>query len=64
MVPGSVVTVVQTDMNKIVIKPHAGHKNKLDWSKLWRNIELARSHKGKYKGSLSEFVVADREERR
>lgn len=62
--PGSVVTVAQVKADEIVIKPHSGSKNKADWNKLWRSIDLARSHKGTYSGSLSEFIAADRESRR
>jgi len=57
--PGSVVSIVQTANNELVIKPHAEEK-KVDWDKLWRNIQLARSYKGKYKGSLSKFIAEDR----
>ena len=62
--PGSVVTVAQVGSDEIVIKPHVAGKNKVDWNKLWRNIELARSHKGTYSGSLSKFIMTDRENRR
>ena len=62
--PGSVVTIVQVRADEIVIRPHVANKNEFDWNRLWRNIELARSHKGTYLGSLSEFIVADREDRR
>ncbi len=62
--PGSVVTVAQLRADEIVIRPHLASQNKVDWNKIWRNIELARSHKGVYSGSLSEFIAADREERR
>ena len=62
--PGSVVTVAQVGVDKIIIKPHAADKKRVDWNKLWRNIELARSHKGTYAGSLSRFIAADRDSRR
>lgn len=58
--PGSVVTVLQTGANEIVIKPHAEGK-KVNWDKLWKNIELTRSYEGSYSGSLSEFIALDRE---
>lgn len=61
--PGSVVTVAQVKTDEIVIRPHTVSK-KINWNKLWKNIELARSHKGMYLGSLSEFIVADRKNRR
>ena len=58
--PGSVVTVTQISADEIVIKPHVVNK-KTNWDRLWRNIELARSHKGSYQGSLSDFIISDRE---
>lgn len=58
--PGSVVTIVQQKPGEIVIRPHVANK-KTNWERLWRSIDLARSHKGRYKGSLSEFVAKDRE---
>ena len=57
---GSVVTVTQVKADEIVIKPHVA-SNKINWDKLWKNIELARSYEGSCSGSLSEFIVADRE---
>ncbi len=59
--PGSVVTITQMAHDEIVIKPKKEGKGKVDWDKLWKNIKLARSHKGTYSGSLSDFIVADRE---
>lgn len=59
--PGSVVTISQLKDDEIIIRPHVSNKNEFDWNKLWRNIELARSHRGTYKGSLSEFIVSDRD---
>lgn len=58
--PGSVVTVAQVKADEIVIKPHIANK-RIDWDKLWKNIRLARSHQGAYQGSLSDFIVSDRE---
>jgi len=62
--PGSVVIITRVKADEIVIKPHKEETGVINWNKLWRNIELSRSHKGKYSGSLSEFIVRDREERR
>ena len=58
--PGSVVTVAQVKADEIVIKPHTAVK-KTNWDKLWKSIHLARSHKGAYQGSLSDFINSDRE---
>ena len=59
--PGSVVTISQIKQGEIVIKPHTSIKNKVDWDQLWKKIELARSFRGNYSGSLSEFIVQDRQ---
>ena len=59
--PGSVVSISRNKADEIVIKPHTKFENKVDWDKLWRDIQIARSFKGKYKGSLSEFIVKDRQ---
>jgi len=60
---GSVVTVAQMKPDTIVIHPYKQAKV-TDWDDLWKKIELARSFKGKYKGSLSKFIQQDRESRR
>lgn len=62
--PGSVVTVAQVKTDEIIIKPHSTSQGKVYWNKLWRNIDLSRSHKGKYQGRLSKFIAEDRETRR
>jgi bifunctional DNA-binding transcriptional regulator/antitoxin component of YhaV-PrlF toxin-antitoxin module len=62
--PGSVVSVIKTSTNEIVIKPHSGAQKSTDWNKLWKNIELARSHQGQFRGSLSQFIADDRLSRR
>lgn len=62
--PGSVVTLVLQKKDEIVIKPYVMDKNKIDWNKVWKNIELARVHKGTFSGSLSQFIISDRGERR
>ncbi|KKQ43161.1 MAG: hypothetical protein US60_C0006G0005 [Microgenomates group bacterium GW2011_GWC1_37_8] len=62
--PGSAVIVARVKADEIVIKPHLGEPKVVNWNKLWRNIELSRSHKGKFHGSLSQFIAEDRESRR
>lgn len=62
--PGSVVTVSRVKTDEIVIRPYGANTGGTDWNKLWKNIELSRSHKGTYSGSLSEFIAMDRENRR
>lgn len=60
LTPGSVVTISQSKADEIVITPHVAAKNS-NWNRIWRSIKLARSHIASYKGSLSEFIVSDRE---
>ena len=62
--PKSVVTVSTDKPNEIVIRPGISTTKVVDWNKLWKNIELSRSYKGKYHGSLSKFIAKDRETRR
>lgn len=62
--PGSVVSLATVKSDEIVIRPHSSRVGAINWNKLWRNIELARSHKGTYQGSLSQFITEDRESRR
>lgn len=57
---GSVVTITSDKPDEIVIKSHSP-KKKTDWDKLWKDLKRVRSYKGKYKGSLSEFIAKDRE---
>lgn len=59
--PGAVVSLATVKANEIVIRPHATGDKYVNWNNIWRNIELARSHKAKYKGSLSHFILEDRE---
>ena len=58
--PGSVVSICRNKPDEIVIKPQFKAKKQTDWDKLLRNMQLARSFKGKYKGSLSDFIFEDR----
>lgn len=64
VMPGSVVTITRIKANEIVIKPHLAESGSVNWDKLWRNIELSRSHKGKFAGNLSRFIAEDRASRR
>lgn len=59
--PGSVVTISAQKPSEIVIRPYSPSQQNVDWGRLWNEIELARSYFGKYAGSLSGFVVQDRE---
>jgi len=54
----SVVSLVTTIQNEIIIKPYDNEK-KVNWSQIWNNIELSRSYQGK-QGNLSKFVSSDR----
>lgn len=58
--PGSVVSISRNRADEIVIKPQTSQK-KVDWDRLWNKIQIARSFKGEYKGSLSEFIINDRQ---
>ena len=59
--PGSVVTLVQTRPDEIIVKPHA-YAKKIDWEVLWSRIKKVRSFKGKGGSmSLSEFIEKDRQ---
>ena len=60
---GSIVTVAVEKPDKIIISPYSPVK-KLNWNKLWRDIERVRSYKGKGGGNLSRFIAEDRESRR
>ncbi|OGG91918.1 hypothetical protein A3H16_02720 [Candidatus Kaiserbacteria bacterium RIFCSPLOWO2_12_FULL_53_8] len=35
-----------------------------DWETIWKRMEEVRKLPGKYKGSLSEFIISDRQTRR
>lgn len=60
---GSIVTIKTTKSDEIVIQPYSPQKE-IDWDKLWRDLNRIRSYKGKYHGSLSKFIIKDRETRR
>ncbi|MBI2616582.1 hypothetical protein HYW55_00435 [Candidatus Gottesmanbacteria bacterium] len=64
MSPQSAVTIIAEKEDEVIIRPHTSSQKKVDWDELWRKINLARSYKGKYKGSLSKFIARDREARR
>lgn len=57
--PNSVVSLVTTSENELLIKPFEG-KKQTDWANIWRNIALSRSYEGT-RGNLSGFIIADRE---
>lgn len=56
----SVVTISTENPDEIVIRPGTASRQNYNWEKIWKNIETARSFKGKYKGSLSKFIAKDR----
>lgn len=58
---GSVVTISAQKPTEIIIRPYSLISQKIDWEKLWNEIELARSYPSKYSGGLSEFIAQDRE---
>ncbi|KKR32649.1 MAG: hypothetical protein UT63_C0036G0008 [Candidatus Gottesmanbacteria bacterium GW2011_GWC2_39_8] len=61
--PNSVVSITTLPLGGIVIKPyvHDMDKKATNWTKVWNDIKIARSFRGK-KGNLSAFTVNDREE--
>lgn len=61
LTPSSTVTITSQEPDAIVIRPASASKKTVDWDKLWNNIELSRSFKGKG-GNLSEFIAKDREQ--
>jgi bifunctional DNA-binding transcriptional regulator/antitoxin component of YhaV-PrlF toxin-antitoxin module len=56
--PMSAVTISVVRPDEIVIKPH---KKEVDWNKLWKQMKRVRAFKGTNKGSLSDFIIKDRE---
>ncbi len=61
--PKSIVSVILTQKNELVIKPFEGDKKSvIDWKKVWQAINEARaiSAHGK-RVSLSQFIIKDRE---
>lgn len=64
--PNSVVSVGVTANKELLIKPFEPDEGKkIDWREVWKAIHEARaiSAKGK-RGSLSRFIVKDRERHR
>ncbi len=55
----SVVSLTATSDDELIIKPY-GKEEQTDWSKVWLNIDLSRSYKGK-KGNLTNIIIKDRE---
>lgn len=62
LTPSSMVTITSQKPDEIVIRPASASKKAVDWDKLWNNIELSRSFRGRG-GNLSEFIAKDREQR-
>ena len=62
--PQSAVTISSPKPDEIVIHPATLNPKEYDWDRIWKNIELARSFKGKNKTSLSKFIAKDRQTRR
>ena len=62
--PQSVVTISTDKPDEIVIRPHSLRQTKINWEKLWLDIERVRSYKGKGGGNLSAFIAKDRQSRR
>lgn len=58
VMPESVVTISLIKSDEIMIRPH---QKQVDWDKVWEGIRKSRAIKGKGKGSLSKFIVEDRE---
>lgn len=56
--PNSVVTITSEHPDEITIRPH---KKQYDWDKIWEAVRKARAIKGKGRGSLSEFIIKDRQ---
>lgn len=56
----SVVTVATTPSQEIIIKRHMQDTARVvNWDKVWRGIQLARSFRGK-RGNLSKLIAEDR----
>ncbi len=60
LTPDSVVTVGIESSDAVVIRPYTPTKKRANWNKIWNLIKKCRSFKGSG-GSLSEFIVKDRE---
>ena len=61
--PSSAVSISMVKPDEIVIRPHQNQRE-IDWEKLWKQIKRIRTFKGKGRGSLSAFILKDRETRR
>lgn len=59
--PMSAVTITVVKPDEIVINPHQAQ---VDWDRLWAQIKRVRAFKGKGRGSLSSFIIQDRNARR
>lgn len=59
--PNSPVTVSNRGREEVLIRPFENGEV-LDWEKIWYQIELSRSFKGKV-GNLSKIIEGDRQTR-
>lgn len=60
----TVVSVIATPSEEIVIKPYQADQNRqIDWKRIWERIEIADSFWGR-RGNLSQFIIEDRDKRR
>ncbi len=58
---GSFVHIIRLNDQSILVKPYQKEiKQKVDWKKIWDDIALVRTFKGK-RGNLAAFVIKDRE---
>ncbi|OGJ22308.1 MAG: hypothetical protein A2804_02015 [Candidatus Pacebacteria bacterium RIFCSPHIGHO2_01_FULL_46_10] len=57
---GEIISI-EIEQENVILKPHTqAGKQTPNWDKIWHNIELARSFKGK-RGNLSQMIAEDRE---
>lgn len=56
--PNSAVVITSVQPDEIIIRPH---QKVVDWDKLWKQMKRVRAFRGRNKGSLSEFIIKDRE---
>lgn len=56
--PNSAVTITSEHPDEIIIRPNV---KKYDWDKIWEGVRKARAIKGRGRGSLSKFIIEDRQ---
>ncbi len=60
--PNSVVSITVANNEEVVIRPLLrAVTQKPDWKKIWEGLELVNTFKSGKNGSLSDFVIKDRE---